>query len=609
MIKLMQITIHGLHGMHSTFQLADHTFFGGNNGVGKTTVLNAIQWALLGYIPGTDKTNAAIFRHAVGKQMSVSLALLFDGVPVRIDRSMMQSGSRIVTDFEVFPSDYKEKIEDVVSRIELPVFNFTEFAGMTANKLKDWFVNYLPKSAVTINWEVEINKAVEDAKLPPLSKEQRSVVLNAISIAERNCDHSIDVIRHVNDFIKQKISALTADSKRIASTLQSLVKYDGDEEISLATAYFDLSQAKDNLALIRNYDHAVTTNARIDESLNLNFSNMAASFDADIEYQSLVESISAWSREYDEVIDVTKRAEDEQHELKLRYSHWKQIVSSDCCPLFSNINCPYIPAHVARATGKIAELSDRIVELATVSSEGHDKSESIRRNILQAQQRRDDIRRKYDERDRLIKNKQPLPDISDLEIIDPDFWSNEIDRLNRLIGQLENASLFDSLQHDKFVVDSELAAYKVLEKLTGVNGLQTSIGNPFDDLIIGMAPDLKKLMPYGSVVPEFILQEKSNSFSFGILRGDGYIPYDMLSSGEKTLYCIALIAALVRLDKDIHLIMIDDVLDHVDALNAQRIMDWAEDVADIQFILAGAHCWRDTADMLIHKVYNREVIA
>ena len=65
MFKVKSITINGIHKIdHARYEFDQNTYICGPNGVGKSTILTAIQLALLGKIPGQPATNAAIFRHA-----------------------------------------------------------------------------------------------------------------------------------------------------------------------------------------------------------------------------------------------------------------------------------------------------------------------------------------------------------------------------------------------------------------------------------------------------------------------------------------------------------------------------------------------------------------
>ena len=67
-MKLKSVDIWNMHSVKNKhIELADKNILVGKNGSGKSTVLNAIQLALLGYIPGTNKQNRDIFNHACAR--------------------------------------------------------------------------------------------------------------------------------------------------------------------------------------------------------------------------------------------------------------------------------------------------------------------------------------------------------------------------------------------------------------------------------------------------------------------------------------------------------------------------------------------------------------
>ena len=63
----------------------------------------------------------------------------------------------------------------------------------------------------------------------------------------------------------------------------------------------------------------------------------------------------------------------------------------------------------------------------------------------------------------------------------------------------------------------------------------------------------------------------------------------MLSSGEKAMFCLALMVAIVSLNDDCKLLMIDDMFDHVDRANMEKIQNWLLVLVDIQCIMAGVN--------------------
>ena len=61
-MKIKSVYIDGLHTVHDkTYTFEDITYLHGRNGAGKSTILNAIQFALLGYIPGHQRQRLRYF--------------------------------------------------------------------------------------------------------------------------------------------------------------------------------------------------------------------------------------------------------------------------------------------------------------------------------------------------------------------------------------------------------------------------------------------------------------------------------------------------------------------------------------------------------------------
>ena len=75
-MKISSVYIDGMHNAHGVRYSFDHVnYLFGDNGAGKSTVLEAIQLALLGYIPGHNKTNQSAFTHASSSAIDVQVTL------------------------------------------------------------------------------------------------------------------------------------------------------------------------------------------------------------------------------------------------------------------------------------------------------------------------------------------------------------------------------------------------------------------------------------------------------------------------------------------------------------------------------------------------------
>ena len=121
-MKLKSIYIDGLHNaVNKTYQLNDLVYFYGRNGAGKTTVLYAIQLALLGYIPGVHKNRESILKHSKNGHIVVKLDLEDVGNTITIERKYDSKSSKVTIVPETFD------IKSIISDIELPIFNFNDF--------------------------------------------------------------------------------------------------------------------------------------------------------------------------------------------------------------------------------------------------------------------------------------------------------------------------------------------------------------------------------------------------------------------------------------------------------------------------------------------------
>ena len=146
---IKKVEIINMHHIHfASYNFEDLNYLNGLNGAGKSTILQAIQLGLLGYIPGTGKRNADIIKHKTPgtTRMEVDLTLVSDSSEyIRIRRIYTATKTGASCKCEFYPDCYDEKlIQNMLSKVELPVFNFEEFLNLTPNALKKWFLDYVP---------------------------------------------------------------------------------------------------------------------------------------------------------------------------------------------------------------------------------------------------------------------------------------------------------------------------------------------------------------------------------------------------------------------------------------------------------------------------------
>lgn len=203
MMKLSSIKIQGMHKVKSkTYDLSGFRYFHRENGAGKSTVIQVIQISLLGYILGTDKNKSALFKHSNAPEMMIQLTIDDNGHLIVITRSWQKKGKEISAYCDVKPSTYD--IKDIVGNLELPVFNFLEFIGMTANKMKDWFINFLPAADNSLNWKKLLNDSISDfGKI--LDTQFVDEIISYIA-DKSQCSQGVKLVRDFNTYLKEQQS-------------------------------------------------------------------------------------------------------------------------------------------------------------------------------------------------------------------------------------------------------------------------------------------------------------------------------------------------------------------------------------------------------------------
>jgi DNA repair exonuclease SbcCD ATPase subunit len=150
----------------------------------------------------------------------------------------------------------------------------------------------------------------------------------------------------------------------------------------------------------------------------------------------------------------------------------------------------------------------------------------------------------------------------------------------------------------------ELAAYKAWVKATDVNGLQTEImKQPFNQLADKMTGYIQTMYGRDDIKAYFYVSSKANSFSFGMIRDNKYMSYDLLSSGEKCLYTLALMICIIDNSKSpLKVVLLDDALDNLDDVAIENTFTALKNITNIQFILAGVKHSANASDVIVNVV-------
>lgn len=573
-MKIKSITIDGMHNVsHKSYSFDDVNYIVGSNGAGKSTILQSIQLALLGYIPGYKHTNVAIFEHANGPTMSVTLELDNNGSIFTVRRTWLKTKSSVTSTTVVDPEDFKP--EDAIGNLEFPIFNFSEFVNMTANSLKDWFIKFLPNSKSNVDWNAVMNEAKTKFPSSNLSVDMFSGFATDIA-----------GVAQANTFLKGAMSSEKQQLDRDIATIQSLIYYDDvDSQMTKPELVQRRTIIMEKIRDISKSESIKASNARFQSMID-DYSNRLASIDPS-EFDNYDNSISEFQHKIDALVADISKLNNTASDLRVTKNDKSKIINSNgVCP-YTASKCASIEKLIDEYTKDIADLESEHAEITQMVK---DKSDELNRYIADM----NEFKRRKSNFDELsnkiaeLKN-AVLPEITTCENMDD--LSRQLDEINDNISKLtaneQYTNLIDMLTKSKFEHENNIELMKYLIKVTGVNGIQS-------EMITGPFTEFKsKLDKYITLMfdkdthPEFNLSQAANSFSFGLIRSEKYIPFSVLSSGEKCLYMIAIMTCICESGRGIRTILVDDMLDHLDDCNIDILFKVINKIPEMQFIFAG----------------------
>lgn len=594
--RITKIKIQGMHNTQFvTYALDKVNYFYGHNGAGKSTALEAMQLALLGYIPGKGKTNGAIVRHANGNIMAIELTISGDDT-IQISRSWTTTAKGTTSALNVVrngatldPNSTEILLTELIGNLELPIFNFNEFANLTANKLKDWFVDFMPSTNHEVNWSEVLPNAVINTPY------YRPEILENIW-ADAPKGSTIEGVREMNAFLKQCLPSQKQTLTRLTETSRSLVYFDecaGDNPDMLAAQIQVLRSERDQVKKWRDV-HAQNEYAYAELQ---KYSDLAKSLADDPKYE---ESAVIRTQSASEMLELSSQL-DEYQAQKSKILNDMAIIehlidSAGICP-YSNSACNIIVEKIeSEYRLKHSELVDELRKVKAKVEQLSELQKAAQLRHNDASQSISTLSMRYAQRDQLRSRIRKEPEI------DPTWKDKDYDVLiddlqDRQIKAASNASyaeLSKKLVSQKFETEMTIECLKIWIKLTDVNGLQNDMMNmPFTRLADQVDQYLKYTMGQDTRA-KFDLSNRSNSFSFGVLRNDEYIPFDLLSSGEKCMFALALLMTICNVsDASLKTIIIDDMFDHLDDNNLKNVVSALKQCSDIQFIVAGVKLIED----------------
>lgn len=563
MYTIKSVFIDGLHNTSKkTYEFTNATYIYGPNGSGKSTILNAIQFALLGYIPGTPRTKSAIMSHANQNYINVELKLVDEeNKEVTIYRSITKAGMRTSEVCNVTP---EVDIQKITSGLELPVFDFGEFTSLSANKQKEALTSLLPVSDNVI-----VSTYLK--KLPSYSPDVESIL----------SENPYKTVKTPNDaqncvsYFKQILSSLNAESKRLVSTIQSLIYYDDCTDNKTASEIkTEINKLKTEHSEAIKRETQILSNSKIQAKIDAlrkpNGNKLEDDIKNDTEYNEAVAAmLSTSDYDYESDCNDLNKLRDKESSVKALISQYTYVLTSGTtCPIL-NTNCEKLQSNAESVSEKIKSLKEQYgnIHAEYISEDTRIKEKYARQRKLILEEK--SIKAVYDKRDDLVSQLVDIPDTSDSK--PSNALQQEIDTLtedySKAVANEKYQSMMSKLQNEQLSLDSKITFTKDAIKALGENGLQSDlIKEPFEKLQKEMWKTLVAEWDQKEIgVPKFVIESKSNSFNFGFERDKKFIPFQNLSSGEKCVFMTLFLVELTKMSKStLKTVIIDDLFDHLD---------------------------------------------
>lgn len=607
-MKIESITIEGMHKLNkpTTYTFEDMNYIFGTNGAGKSTILQAIQLALLGYIPGTNKKIGDIFNHSCGRKMEITLNL---SGGISIKKCWEKNAKSISYTEDITPEG--TKISEIIGNAELPILDFGAFIGLSSNMLKAWFINFLPKTDSKFDWGAELTQAAINADVIELDPEFKESIIEKLSEIKAA---GVDAVIEANQIIKDMLSVEQQKLAMLDGGIQSLIYYDDAVVSDYTSEIANINQQLSHISDLRT--KAIEDKSKIETYNSLKSKQeetklSAETLEEDEEYISACQLLSKCEETIEILCGHIKALSNQYETLKDKCILIDTQIANYQTTLFGNGVCPYSKELCPTINDSLSDIQKMVDDLTAQRMTTKDnmlevvrKKEAFETDVksteLQKTSYENQIRQltllytQNAEIEQKLSMIVPIGTVEDkiAEIAEYDQQAEALrTKLSHCVANQKYDETIDKFTNEKLVIQNHVDLLGIWKKYTDANNLQTKVAvEPFMELEANVDKYLTNLF-HEDVRFRVKLSTKANSFSFGIARDDGYtpheiyIPYDLLSSGEKTLvaFSIMLYIASANTGK-LKLVMVDDMLDHLDGENVYTLFDRLSEIEDLQLI-------------------------
>lgn len=585
-MKLVEIKIDGLHdtSMQSYIFNDKLNCIVGPNGSGKSTILQAIQLCLLGYIPGTAKTKTSIMSHSNGNHISIVLRLSDENIldDIVIQRTYVKSGNKIDEECKVSPDCYS--LEDILSTTDIPILDFAELLGLSANKKKEQLISMLPDKLVSIETQEYFTS------LDTYSDSSETLLTEITSKFDQF--KSVQDISDCNKFLKDILSRLNAEEKRLTSTVQSLMFYEdytGTKDVDLIRSQLnDLMNYRDKIQKI---ERQLETKKLLEDELSKYDEFKIGDLTSELEKKN--DEYLNYKKQQDSINLEIKYFNELKLEFEAKHKIYQQSLDTkNLCPVMHK-ECTELSQYLRELQQLDSDVLKQLNEINSNLDSLNQKFASIQTCIDTCSVSINNLTKQQTESSHIV---QELKQYENIEY--PEVSFNEIKiKIDSLHNDLIKASanqqyisMMDKLQTSRFILSENIKFIKEAINCTNENGLQSELAYESFKIFESEVNELIKelnISNFGNF--SFSLSTKSNSFDFGLNRNNKFVTFNQLSSGEQCIYLLIFQIVLNKLtNTSMNFILIDDLFDHLDSNNLRTVITNINNIcAHIQLIIAG----------------------
>ncbi|MCR3758473.1 hypothetical protein KYB31_05615 [Clostridium felsineum] len=249
-MKIKEITMNGFKNNDTVQELTGFDLFTGSNGKGKSSRLQAIALAMMGYIPQYGKNLADIYKLASSKEIDVGLKLdnnfSFNRSILRKTSTKRKTGEKEIKYGEeliLTPSLGEKKIADKEARVKSELGNFPmmldfqDFLNMSDNEKRKFIYSLTGVNANTWNKD-SIQKYLEKKlltlELQVKKPEQYEGMKTIINEVMNDYVDGIDVQIAIENLVyraKEKLSYYKENALKTEGTVQKLAELKNSTDI------------------------------------------------------------------------------------------------------------------------------------------------------------------------------------------------------------------------------------------------------------------------------------------------------------------------------------------------------------------------------------------